>query len=299
DMPAEDFLAVIDSIAPFVEKHKVSIIITGGEPLVRQDLETVGMELYKREFPWGIVSNGLLLTRRRLDSLLAAGMHAITISLDGFEEAHNWLRGHPQSFTRASEAIRMLSGEKELRWDVVTCVNGRNFKDLPRFKEYLIELGVKEWRIFTIFPVGRAAEHPELQLSDADFTALLEFIKQTRQEKTIRLNFACEGFLGGYEAEVRDSFYSCNAGISVASVLVDGSISACPSIRSNFSQGNIYKDNFMDVWENGYQTFRKREWLRSGQCAQCSLFRYCEGNGMHLHDETGKLLVCHYQRIVK
>ncbi|MEA4885653.1 MAG: SPASM domain-containing protein, partial [Bacteroides graminisolvens] len=237
--------------------------------------------------------------RRRLDSLLAAGMHAITISLDGFEEAHNWLRGHPQSFTRASEAIRMLSGEKELRWDVVTCVNGRNFKDLPRFKEYLIELGVKEWRIFTIFPVGRAAEHPELQLSDADFTALLEFIKQTRQEKTIRLNFACEGFLGGYEAEVRDSFYSCNAGISVASVLVDGSISACPSIRSNFSQGNIYKDNFMDVWENGYQTFRKREWLRSGQCAQCSLFRYCEGNGMHLHDETGKLLVCHYQRIVK
>ena len=129
DMPAEDFLAVIDSIAPFVEKHKVSIIITGGEPLVRQDLETVGMELYKREFPWGIVSNGLLLTRRRLDSLLAAGMHAITISLDGFEEAHNWLRGHPQSFTRASEAIRMLSGEKELRWDVVTCVNGRNFKD--------------------------------------------------------------------------------------------------------------------------------------------------------------------------
>lgn len=299
DMPAEDFLAVIDSIAPFVEKHKVSIIITGGEPLVRQDLETVGMELYKREFPWGIVSNGLLLTRRRLDSLLAAGMHAITISLDGFEEAHNWLRGHPQSFTRASEAIRMLSGEKELRWDVVTCVNGRNFKDLPRFKEYLIELGVKEWRIFTIFPVGRAAEHSELQLSDADFTALLEFIKQTRQEKTIRLNFACEGFLGGYEAEVRDSFYSCNAGISVASVLVDGSISACPSIRSNFSQGNIYKDNFMDVWENGYQTFRKREWLRSGQCTQCSLFRYCEGNGMHLHDETGKLLVCHYLRIVK
>ena len=79
---------------------------------------------------------------------------------------------------------------------------------------------------------GRA---PELQLSDADFTALLEFIKQTSGENhstELRLH---EGFLGGYEAEVRDSFYSCNAGISVASVLVDGSISACPSIRSNFS----------------------------------------------------------------
>ena len=41
-MPAEDFTAVIDSIAPFVEKHKSQYGITGGEPLVRQDLETVG-----------------------------------------------------------------------------------------------------------------------------------------------------------------------------------------------------------------------------------------------------------------
>lgn len=43
DMPAEDFLRTIDSITPYVNPNKVSIIITGGEPLMREDLEKVGL----------------------------------------------------------------------------------------------------------------------------------------------------------------------------------------------------------------------------------------------------------------
>ena len=53
-------------------------------------------------------------------------------------------------------------------------------------------------------------------------------------------SFCCEGFLEGYEMEARDHFFSCEAGVSVASVLLDGSIASCPSIRADYSQGNIY-----------------------------------------------------------
>jgi radical SAM enzyme (rSAM/lipoprotein system) len=298
DMPAKDFMQIIEQITPHVNPNRTMIIFTGGEALLRNDLEACGLELYHRGFPWGVVSNGFSLNRRRLDSLLAAGLHSITISLDGFEEAHNWLRQHPQSYAKALNAITMLTEEKEIVWDVVTCVNRKNIDQLSDFKEFLIAAGVKNWRIFTIFPVGRAAIFPELQLSDEDFTRVLEFIHATRMEKRIHLSYGCEGFLGGYEMEVRDHFYQCHAGINVASVLADGSISACPSIRANFHQGNIYKDNFMDVWNNRFQPFRNREWARKGWCVDCSMFRYCEGNGMHLHDDEGNLLVCHYRRIV-
>jgi len=297
DMPAKDFMQVIEQITPYVNPNHTMIIFTGGEALLRNDLEACGLELYRRGFPWGVVSNGLLLNRRRLDSLLAAGLHSITISLDGFEEAHNWLRQHPQSYTKALNAICMLTQEKEIVWDVVTCVNRKNLPQLNDFKKFLIDSGVKDWRIFTIFPLGRAAAFPEFQLSDEEFTSVFEFIRTTRNEKSIRLNYGCEGFLGGYEMEVRDHFYQCHAGVNVASVLADGSISACPSIRANFHQGNIYKDNFMDVWNNRFQPFRNREWARKGACADCKLFRYCEGNGMHLHDDEGNLLFCHYRRI--
>ena len=112
-MPAEDFLRVIDSITPHVDPHKVFVIFTGGEALLRDDLEEVGRELYRREYPWGLVTNGFLLDERRLESLMASGMHSITVSLDGFEEQHNWIRRHPQSFARATEAIRLLAADRK------------------------------------------------------------------------------------------------------------------------------------------------------------------------------------------
>ena len=194
DMPMEDFLRVIDSIRPQVNPHRVLVIFTGGEALVRPDIERCGMELYQRGFPWGIVSNGLYLDRQRLDGLLKSGLHTATISLDGFEEAHNWLRRHPQSYAKAVEAIRMLSEEKEIVWDVVTCVNGKNIDELGEFKEFLIANGVKRWRLFTIFPMGRAAQMPELQLNNEQFTRTLDFIRDTRKEGRIHASYGCEGF---------------------------------------------------------------------------------------------------------
>ena len=293
DMPAEDFLRVVDSIIPHVNPHRVNIIITGGEPLVRADLEKVGLELYRREMPWGIVTNGLLLNEKRLASLRAAGLHNITISLDGLEGTHNWMRGRAESFRRAVSAIRMVAKAEDLNFDVVTCVNRKSLAELNDIKELLIDAGVKRWRLFTIFPSGRAAQYPEFELSRDEVRALMEFIVATRKEGCIHPSFCCEGFLAGYEGLVRDNFFECNAGVSVASVLLDGGIGACPSIRADYRQGNIYTDDFWDVWQNRFEQYRDRRWMKTGPCADCRFWRYCEGNGMHLRDSNGNLMHCH------
>ena len=297
DMPAEDFLSALDQVRDIVNPHKTMIVLTGGEPLLRKDLEEVGKKLYEREFPWGFVTNGVLLDKQRLSRLLAAGLRAVTVSLDGLETSHNWLRGG-NTYQKTLQTIQLLSTVSNLKFDVVTCVNQRNFHELSSIKELLIKLGVKEWRIFTIIPIGRAKENKDLQLASKDFKNLFDFIKQVRAENTIRLNYGCEGFLGNYEGEVRDNFFICRAGINIASVLADGSISACPSLRSNFIQGNIYQDNFADVWKNKYKLFRDKSWTKTGICDSCQLYKYCEGNGMHLRDEkTGELLFCHLKRM--
>ena len=298
DMPAEDFLRVIDSITPHVDTHKLFIIFTGGEALLRDDLEEVGRELYRREYPWGLVTNGYLLDEKRLDSLMASGMHSITVSLDGFEEQHNWIRRHPQSFTKASEAIKLLSRQKDLLWDVVTCVNPRSYGQLAEFKDYLVSIGVHRWRLFSIFPMGRAADDPELQLSNEQYRGILDFIKRSREEDSrISVSYSCEGFLGGYEQKVRDHFFYCRSGVEVASIRCDGGISGCTSVRSHMDQGNIYKDDFWEVWQNRFQVMRDRSWARKDQCKDCKVWRYCEGSGLHLYDDDGNLLVCHYHRL--
>ena len=158
DMPLEDFLQVLDQVkAAGMDSHHIMIVVSGGEPLMRQDLEQCGRAFYEREFPWGMVTNGFALSPERFKRLLAAGMGAITVSLDGLEAEHDWMRGVPGSFRRAGQAIRMACQVPDLAFDVVTCVNKRNYPHLQQIKEFLLGCGLKQWRLFTVFPTGRAA----------------------------------------------------------------------------------------------------------------------------------------------
>lgn len=300
DMPAKDFFRVLDNeITPNVNPNKVLVILSGGEVLVRKDLEEIGINLYRRGYPWGMVTNGLGLSRQRLDSLIRSGLHSITVSLDGFEEHHYHIRQNKDSFQRAVEAIRMISADKELVSDVVTCVTPALLPRLEEFKEFLYSLGVRQWRLFTIFPVGRAATDPTLQLNDEEFTYVMQFIEQCRKEGRVKASYGCEGFLAGYEMRVRTNPFECHAGVGIASIRVNGDISGCTSVRANFTQGNIYEDNFWDVWQNRFEKFRNRDWAKKGKCADCKMWQYCEGNGMHLYDDDENLLVCHYHRLTK
>lgn len=294
DMPLEYFLPVLDDVRSKMVPNSILVITTGGEPLVRKDICECGRAIRERGFHWGMVSNGMLLDEQMCNRLLDSGLETIAISLDGFEPEHNWLRGNSNSFRMAERAIKTLVG-RPITWDVITCVNKKNYSQLREFKQYLISLGVKHWRIFTIAPMGRATDNDELQLNDQQFRDLMDFIVATRKEEKVHLNYGCEGFLGNYECNVRDYPYFCQAGINVASVLADGSISGCLSIRSHYHQGNIYKEKFTDVWERRFIPYRNHEWMHTGICSDCKMWDFCLGNGMHLRDDNGRLLLCHYR----
>ncbi len=298
DMPLADFLKVLDEeVTPHVNPKDVLIIFSGGEVLMRSDLEEAGREVTRRGYMWGMVTNGMALTEERLESLIAAGLRSVSVSFDGFPETHNYIRQNPKSYERALEAIRRIIRHKELTYDIITCVTSPLMPRLEEFKELLIREGVTHWRIATIFPSGRAKHDASLRVTDQEFVELMHFIKRTRREGRIDLSYSCEGFLGKFEADVRDEFYQCAAGVSVASIRVDGSISGCTSIRANYHQGNIYRDSFWEVWQNHFEPFRNREWMRKEQCGACAMFRYCQGGGMHLRDDEGRLAFCHYDRL--
>lgn len=84
----------------------------------------------------------------------------------------------------------------------------------------------------------------------------------------------------------------------MSSLALADAIRGCTSIRSHFSQGNIYTDDFMDVWNNRFEKFRNRQWAYRGECADCKVFKYCLEGGMHLRDDNDELLLCHYRRLL-
>ena len=321
DMPFKDFLDAILCVKPAYPNTAITVAITGGEPLLRKDLAECGKALIHAGFGWGVVTNGYAYTPQVHARLLDAGMGAISVSLDGLEDSHNWLRNNTESFSRAINAIRIIAPDTDrLNFDIITCVSNRNLGELDRLKELLFSLGVPAWRLYTIAPIGRAGNNPVLQLTSGETKELLDFIARSREPPTsttvrsfqeefarepfvavqrlqdtgkMDIKFGCEAYTGPYEKKVRSCGFFCRAGINIASVLIDGSIAACPNINRGFIQGSIYNDRFIDIWHTRYIPFRNRRWTRKGPCASCGDFRYCLGGAMHLWPgENGKLMSC-------
>jgi radical SAM enzyme (rSAM/lipoprotein system) len=297
-MPFEDFLKALLSIKSLVHPKNVTIIMTGGEPLTRPDLAKCGATLKQHGFGWGIVTNGLYYDNNTHAQLLSAGMGSLSLSLDGLEKNHNYLRNNIKSFENAVHALALIVASKQLNYDIVTCVHHRNINELHELKQFLIQRGVKKWRLFTIAPIGRAKNNPEMQISREDLQSLIDFLMVAREDKRIHTTFSCEAFLGNYDRKVRDTPFFCRAGINIASILVDGSISACPNINRGFAQGNIYKDTLVEVWNKRYQMFRDKTWTKTGICARCKDYQFCKGGAMHLWDESKNgIAKCLYQTL--
>ncbi|MGE5707359.1 MAG: radical SAM protein [Bacteroidota bacterium] len=305
ELSTEEVLDAFSQIKEAYDPRSIMISVSGGEPLLRGDLFPVMKAARRMGFRWGMTTNGFLVDERIVEQCLDAGMDTVSISLDGLEEAHNDLRQHPQSFERATRALKLFADSKGLACvQATTCVTPKSLEQLGSMLPLVQELGCDSWRIMNIFPYGRADK--DLTLPPEGLKRMLAFIEKQRQTplqnglgKPMTVTYSDEGFLGcRFEGAVRSHLYTCQAGISVASILHDGDIGACNSLPRHLAQGNIRRDRFVDVWENRYQLFRDRRWMKQGACKKCSWWSNCLGNSLHLWDhEKQAPAFCHYRML--
>jgi len=298
DMKIATVKKLLTEIKTQYNSKKITVVLSGGEPLCFKNVFKLGSEISHLEFPWGMVTNGYEWNARTIKQARLSGLQTISISLDGLEDTHNWLRGKPDSFIRAVNCIKMLTNDPFYQaMDVITCVNKKNINQLDKIYNLIIKLGVKAWRLVIISPIGRASE-PELFLSGAEMCQLFDKIIELKSKNEISVSYSCSGFLGRYEQKVREANFFCKAGINIAGIMINGDILACPNIDRSFMQGNVTTDSFVEVWENSYKLFRDRLWMKNGQCKECREWKLCKGNSFHLRDGTTKeTKFCHYNHL--
>lgn len=304
ELTTDEWIEFVDYLAArFPKRHELFLVITGGEPLCHPRLYEILDRIAHHGFPFGMVTNGMTLDGAAVDKLVARRIGSVTVSLDGLEASHDWLRGRRGSFRNAVRGLELLARRKIRYVDVVTCVNPRNIDELPRVLQLVQDLGVRRMRLFSIFPKGRARTNPDLLLSDEQLRRLMTWISTTRQDLSntdFALDFSCEGYLpADVDSTVRDEPYFCRAGISIGSVLCDGAISACPNISRSLVQGNIRSDDFADVWDNRFSPMRDRDWMKTNHCVGCAEWRRCLGNSLHLWDDEEKRTVLCYHRVLR
>jgi radical SAM protein with 4Fe4S-binding SPASM domain len=295
ELTTDEIKAAFSSIASNFDARSVMVAVTGGEPLIRKDLFDVMGYASSLGFQWGMVTNGMLIDAQVVDKCRKAGMSTVTVSVDGLKEAHEFIR-RGGSFDKTIEALRLFKGSGHFSVvQATTCVSQYNINDLPGLYELFSGMKIDEWRLLTVNQIGRAREDPKFTLMPPQLKYLLNFIVERRREKGLRTTFEEEGFLGiEFEGKVRDALFYCPAGINIASILSNGDIGACPNLPGEFVQGNIRKDSFKDIWENGYRMMRDLEWKRRGPCVQCKWWDFCRGNSMHLWDFSADMpSACH------
>jgi len=287
----ESWAQIISYISKTYGKS-VCFVLTGGEPLCAPGLDTILKALKKSGNRWGLVTNGLLLSEDMLSTLIKHGLSSLTISLDGPKESHNYLRNKKGAFEKAVHAIDNAAASDIPMWDVVTCVHPGNLHQLDETAEILIRRGCKRWRLFRIFPIGRAGNNKKLYLNHQDTWNMLNWIidnKPYYKKHGLNLEYACEGWVPfDIDRKIRNTPFFCRAGINIASILTDGSITGCPNNNPSFIQGNILNDNLQYIWQHRFQDFRKRMWLKDTVCAACKQVKSCRGSSIHLWQDGKK-----------
>lgn len=288
ELTAEQFNAVLDSVAQKIGTKYTMLNVTGGEPLMRKDLFEIVGHAAELGFSWGLVTNGMLITDEVIQKLKETKMKTITISLDGMKETHESFRHVPGCFDRIISAIEKLKRADFVEHIQVTFVATKNnLKELPDLYRLLTMLGIDSLRVSNIDPIGRACDNSYLMLEKADFEYLFDFIKK-HENAPLPVVWSCTHYFGNTKEkhDLTGRKFACFTGIHVGSVFYNGDIGACPNIprRPEFIQGNVLRDDFVDVWKNGFQIFRNPERTRGKSCKDCQYWDYCRGDSFHSFD---------------
>src|SRR5262249_21740040 len=98
----------LDLVRQMKELDVKEVTLIGGEAYLRDDWVEIAAAIRKAGMMCSVTSGGRGFTKERALAAKAAGIQAVSISVDGLEETHDKLRGVPGSHRSAMEALATL-----------------------------------------------------------------------------------------------------------------------------------------------------------------------------------------------
>jgi len=284
-LPYEEIEKVMVSVTDRYDPNEIMICITGGEPMLHPDLMKIIYRSRCLGFHVGITTNGTLIDDKAAEDFVRSGLETIAISIDGLGETHDRFRGVKGCFDQAIEGIKILK-KHGIETQPVTVIHKGNIDQLEEMYRYFRDMDIYSWRIVNVDPIGRANLNDGIFLDGKDLKRMYDFIREKRfdPDNPMEVTTACSHFVSyEYEREIRDNYFQCGAGTMIASITANGDIFACLDIerRKDLIQGNIYVDDFIDVWENRFSIFRQNKALKSKTCNGCVHKDTCMGDSTH------------------
>ena len=265
-------------IHQITEVSRPLLILSGGEPLLRDDIYEIIS--YGRDcgLKMGMGSNGMLIDDTVAGKLKEAGMWTVAISLDSANpERHDEFRGVESCWQKAVEAIKALK-RAGIETQVNCTVTQQNYDEIDEIMALAESLGVDNFHLFFLVPTGRGTELEDVSPQMYEDMIRSTLAKTSKYKLNVKPSCVPQFMRVAKEEGVDMSRWvrGCMAGLYYCRIYPSGEVTPCPYMPVTL--GNIREESFKDIWF-GSEVFRAlRDFDRlKGKCGACEYSDVCGG----------------------
>jgi len=265
-------------IHQIAEVSRPLLILSGGEPLLREDIYEIIRYGADRGLKMAMGSNGMLIDDEVARKLKDAGMWTVAISLDSsIPERHDEFRGVKGCWEHAVNAIKALK-TAGIQVQVNCTVTQQNYDEVDDIMALAEDLGVDNFHLFFLVPTGRGTDIEDITPRMYEDMITSTLAKTTKYKLNVKPSCAPQFMRVAKEQGVDMSRWvrGCMAGLYYCRIYPSGEVTPCPYMPLNL--GNIRERSFRDIWFNSevFKALRDFDQLK-GKCGLCEYSDVCGG----------------------
>ncbi|GGH96105.1 heme d1 biosynthesis radical SAM protein NirJ [Pseudomonas fluvialis] len=298
ELDTTEALGVIDQL------HEAGVrvlILSGGEPLLRDDIFQLADYARDKGFYVALSTNGTLIDEQNIERIAAADFDYVGISIDGLEAVHDEWRQLKGSFAASMHAIDLCRA-RGIRVGLRTTLTQHNYPQLPALLELMRAHDVQKFYLSHLNYSGRgkrsrsADAHAQMTRDamwqiferawqDVEAGRDTDFVSGNNDADAILLlQWAAERLTAAQLAALEDMLRAWGGNASGAGIAnIDNIGDVHPDTYWwQHTVGNVRRQRFRDIWLDNpqplLQQLRQHPRAVGGRCGECRWLAICNGN---------------------
>ena len=299
ELSTSECFALLDEIATFA---RPVVILTGGEPLLREDIFDIAEYGTGKGLRMVMAPNGTLVDVQTAEKLKRVGIARISLSLDGATaETHDSFRQVEGAFDAVIKAARAAK-EAGLEFQINSTVTSLNVSEIPAIMNLAVEMGASAFHVFMLVPTGRAKGLEDGMIGAEECERFLQWLHGEMETQPIAIKATCaphfyriaklaerDGAASGRAGGLDRTTRGCLAGVAFCFVSHVGDVYPCGYLELDC--GNVRDGSIKDIWTNAAPFMTLRDFRNyRGKCGACEFVGVCGGCRARAYTVTGDYL---------
>jgi 12,18-didecarboxysiroheme deacetylase len=297
ELSTEEARVMIEDLASF---GAPVVLFSGGEPLIRPDIEELIAHAVRRGLRAVVSTNGTLITEDRAARLSDLGLSYVGVSLDGMEATNDSFRKVTGAFAKALAGVRN-SMRRGIKVGLRFTINRQNVSEIGPIFDLVRAEGIPRICFYHLVVSGRGAGIREMILSHEETRAAVDLIMDRTKElfregltpEVLTVDNHADGpylylrLLKEDPARAEEVLRLLkmnrgnSSGVGIGCVSFDGEVYADQFWRSR-SFGNVRERPFSAIWTDTSDPLmaklKEKKRHVTGRCASCRWLDVCAGN---------------------